>query len=168
MTDDDRKLGMDCPISRRDFLDGVAIGLGGALLTPQVVHAAAAAAAQVPAVDYPPALTGLRGNHTGSFEAFHSLRDGQFWKSAAAPVPTNEEYDLIVVGAGISGLAAAHYYRKSRPGARILRIRPGKVEECNRKEIGADLCARPPDDPGNSGTAGTVSVAGPLAMEPRR
>jgi len=122
LTDDDRKLGMDRLISRRDFLDGVAIGIGGALLTPQVVHAAAAAAAaaQVPAVDYPPALTGLRGSHTGSFEAFHSLRDGQFWKTAAAPVPINEEYDLIVVGAGISGLAAAHYYRKSRPGARVL------------------------------------------------
>ena len=70
MTNDDHKLGMGRPISRRDFLDGVAIGIGGALLTPRLVHAVAgAAAAQVPAVDYPPALTGLRGNHTGSFEA---------------------------------------------------------------------------------------------------
>ena len=57
-----------------------------------------------------PVLTSLRGSHPGSFEAAHALaRDG-----AAFPAPRDldEEYDLVVVGAGISGLAAAHYYRK--------------------------------------------------------
>ena len=72
---------------------------------------------------YPPALTGLRGSHAGSFEAFHSMRDGAFWKTAPAPQDTGEEYDLVVVGGGISGLAAAHYLpqgaaRRARPGAR--------------------------------------------------
>ena len=31
-----------------------------------------------------------------------------------------EEFDLVVVGGGISGLAAAYFYRQARPNARIL------------------------------------------------
>ena len=70
---------------------------------------------------YPPALTGLRGSHPGSFETAHSLRDGNFWDSAGKPQDTGEAYDLIVVGGGISGLAAAHYFRKAAgANARVL------------------------------------------------
>ena len=42
----------------------------------------------------------------------HSVRDGDFWDKAPAPEPTNETYDLVVVGGGISGLAAAFLYRQ--------------------------------------------------------
>ena len=67
---------------------------------------------------YPPALTGLRGSHLGSFETAHALRDGERWPDA---VLEDDAYDLIVVGAGISGLAAAHFFRKAKgPDARIL------------------------------------------------
>jgi spermidine dehydrogenase len=62
---------------------------------------------------YPPARTGLRGSHAGSFEAFHALKDGTFWDTAGSIVSTGETYDLAVVGGGISGLAAAYYYRKA-------------------------------------------------------
>ena len=62
---------------------------------------------------YPPALTGLRGSHAGSFETFHALKDGTFWDTAGSIVSTRETYDLAVVGGGISGLAAAYYYRKA-------------------------------------------------------
>jgi spermidine dehydrogenase len=69
----------------------------------------------------PPALTGLRGSHVGSFEAFHALKDGTFWGRAGRITPTGETYDLAVIGAGISGLAAAYYYRQAvGPKARIL------------------------------------------------
>ena len=126
MNADDEKLGMSAPITRRDFLDGMAIGIGGSLLAPHLLAATGEPPldgklqGQLPSGPYPPALTGLRGSHAGSFEALHALRDGQYWATAPKPVPTGEEYDLVVVGAGISGLAAAHYYRKNRPSARVL------------------------------------------------
>jgi spermidine dehydrogenase len=67
---------------------------------------------------YPPALTGLRGSHDGSWEVAHSLRDGQGWEDG---LDTGESYDLVVVGGGISGLAAAYFYRKALGSdARIL------------------------------------------------
>jgi spermidine dehydrogenase len=119
MTKRDRRLGMGSPITRRDFLNGVAVGAGGALAGWRSQDLGALLA-QGSAAAYPPALTGLRGSHPGSFEALHSMRDGAFWKTAPAPKATGEEYDLVVVGAGISGLAAAHFFRKSRPDARIL------------------------------------------------
>ena len=81
---DDRKLGMRRDITRRDFLNGVAIGTGGAIadsLLPGCVWGSlngggdSGGAAQDKAGYYPPALTGLRGSHVGSFEAAHSLRD---------------------------------------------------------------------------------------------
>src|SRR6516225_3843294 len=89
-------------ISRRDFLNGVALTVAAGL-TP---------AAQIAAepLRYPPALTGLRGQHAGSFETAHAqAREGK--RFALDQLPVEERYDLVVVGGGISGLAAAAFYR---------------------------------------------------------
>jgi spermidine dehydrogenase len=115
----------NAPITRRDFLNGVAIGTGGAIaggLLPQFMTAALAGvpAPQDAAGYYPPTLTGLRGNHPGSFEGAHRLRDGDFWFQPAKITDTNETYDLVVVGGGISGLTAAYFYRARHADARIL------------------------------------------------
>ncbi len=118
MSSTDRQLGMGAAITRRDFLNGVAVGVGGALVSSGLPGDLGALLAQ--GAPYPPALTGLRGSHQGSFEVLHALRDSAFWTKAGAPQDTREEYDLVVVGAGISGLAAAHYFKKARPDARIL------------------------------------------------
>ena len=72
----------------------------------------------IPLGYYPPSLQGLRGSHEGSFEVAHSFRDGQTWQA----VDTGEqEFDLVVVGGGISGLSAAYFFRKQHgPDSRIL------------------------------------------------
>ena len=102
---------MNRSISRRDFMGGVAIAISGSLGWRW-------SEAQLPRDDrYPPILTGMRGSHEGSFEVAHQMRDGARWDN---PKDTGEHYDLVVVGAGLSGLAAAWYYRESVPDARIL------------------------------------------------
>ena len=63
----------------------------------------------------------MRGSQPGSFDVAHSVRDGTFWETAGTPEDTHETYDLIVVGGGISGLAAAYFFRKQAgPKSRIL------------------------------------------------
>jgi spermidine dehydrogenase len=121
----DRELGMGGPISRRDFLNGVAVGVGGALVGESMLAAAAMGgdefAPEQAAGYYPPALTGMRGNHDGTFTYAHRLRDGGKWDAAGPAAKTDDIYDLVIVGGGISGLAAAYFYRKSAgSGARIL------------------------------------------------
>ena len=63
----------------------------------------------------------MRGSQPGAYDVAHALRDGTFWESAGTPTDTGETNDLIVVGGGISGLAAAYFYRKQAdPKSRIL------------------------------------------------
>jgi spermidine dehydrogenase len=111
-------------ITRRDFLNGAAVTAGAALMPWELFAASPsqqAVGSQSAPGYYPPALTGMRGSHPGSSDVAHSLRDGTFWDSAGKPEDNGETYDLIVVGGGISGLAAAHFYRKASGGkARIL------------------------------------------------
>ena len=112
----DRQLGMDRPITRRDFLNGVALataGIAATALLPGAAHGQAAAA-------YPPKLAGLRGHSETAMNIMHAVRDGIFWDSAPDVTDSGESYDLVVVGGGISGLAAARLYRRQAPGARIL------------------------------------------------
>src|SRR5882724_8418896 len=117
-TERDRELGMFCPITRRDFLNGVATGVGAAAagtFLPSLAWVSDGVAPQDKPGYYPPAMTGLRGSHVGSFEAAHNLRDGNFWKSAGKPADTGESYELVIVGGGISAVAAAYFWRAQRP-----------------------------------------------------
>ncbi len=114
-----RDLGMDREITRRDFVNGMAVPVGGALALPSLGRGKAAPAARhaAPAVpqdpaDYPPVRHGLRGSHDGSFEVAHQMRDQRGWDFSGA-VDTDERYDLVVVGGGISGLAAAQIFVKN-------------------------------------------------------
>jgi spermidine dehydrogenase len=106
---------MPTGITRRDFMNGIAIAVAGAAGAD---FSGAHAAEVTTTPNYPPNRDGLRGSHVGSFEAAHRLRDGSPFDVSQAPLA--EHHDLVVVGAGISGLAAAHFYRQRRPNARVL------------------------------------------------
>lgn len=100
-------------ITRRDFLNGVAITLAAGMTPLQILQAAPDGRY------YPPALTGLRGSHAGSFEVAHQMG----WEKKVfdtEKLPINETYDLVVVGGGLSGLSAAWFYREKHPKAKIL------------------------------------------------
>lgn len=100
-------------ITRRDFLNGVAITIAAGMAPIDILMAdpKGRQLAQQTLENYPPALTGMRGSNDGSYEAAHHIsRDGKSFNLAGAPI-LEEFYDLVVVGAGISGLAAACHYQ---------------------------------------------------------
>jgi len=119
----DRELGMGRKITRRDFLDGVALAVGGAVARPLALASEIDDESELPS--YPPGLTGLRGDQEKVYEFAHKLRDGKKWDSLGALEEEKDSYDLVVAGAGISGLAAAYFYRvRAGKNARILILDP--------------------------------------------
>lgn len=96
---------MNGRITRRDFLDGMALTIAAGLAPRDLL------AQGVLAAPYPPALTGLRGQHAGSFEVAHTMPFDRA-RYRVGHLPVEEEYDCIVVGGGISGLSAAWFYRQ--------------------------------------------------------
>jgi spermidine dehydrogenase len=124
MSYSDKELGMGRGITRRDFLNGVALTIGAAA-APRGLHGQEAAEAQNAGGYYPPTKTGMRGTHPGSYTVAHSVRDGDFWDHAGAAESTGESYDLVVAGCGISGLSAARFFLKAAgPGAKVLILDP--------------------------------------------
>lgn len=103
-------------VTRRDFLNGTQVAIGASLLAPWMRGEAAENEFTLGEDYYPPGRTGLRGSHDGAWETMHARVSGATWPVGSAEAA----YDLVIVGAGISGLAAAHFYRQEKPNARIL------------------------------------------------
>lgn len=101
-------------ITRRDFLNGTALSIAAGIAPGQLLAATGPASAS-----YPPALTGLRGNHAGTYTLAHSLaREGATYPGVLA----REAYDLVVIGGGIGGLAAAWFYQRQFGNKRRILI----------------------------------------------
>ncbi|NWG92054.1 MAG: NAD(P)-binding protein [Parvularculaceae bacterium] len=143
-------------ITRRDFLNGVALSVAAGALSP----AAAMSAANAPHA-YPPGLAGLRGSHAGAFEVAHALAwEGRKWARPSAL--TDSLYDLVVVGAGLSGLAAAHLFRAAAgESARILILD-------NHDDFGGHARRNEFDVDGRKliGYGGSQSIDGPSSYSP--
>jgi spermidine dehydrogenase len=129
----------DDGITRRDFLDGVAItaaGLAAAAAAPDLTGAEAALASFSHDGPYPPSATGITGQRnkvirdTMAFDGLPNPRDVHSTKGGPGIHPrhvrdVDDVYDLVVVGAGASGLAAAKWYQdRFGPNAKILLIDP--------------------------------------------
>ncbi len=126
LTPAEQELGMDADITRRDFLNAVALGTGAALLgTPAPAHRGrpgAPPAQMPPAADEPwhpwTGYSGVgdyarsNGNTWEVVSAAHGLRDGTYDKMLSTAIDTGEMYDLVIVGGGFSGTVAAYTFLK--------------------------------------------------------
>ena len=122
MSSEYEDLGMNRPIARRDFLSGVAVGLTGTaakLVASPVITRPLGQSAD--SENYSPLRSGLRGNIPSAIAEFGPMQAGKYAHLQLNDADVTENYDLVIVGAGISGLSAAHFYRTALgPESRIL------------------------------------------------
>jgi len=163
----DKELGMDRKITRRDFMNGAAMTIGAAAISPgahlfaQKLGSTGPELQNRPGYD-PPALHGMRGSHQGSFEVAHSLRDGAFWRTAGKPIDTGESYDLVIVGGGISGLSSARFFHEAAgKQARVLILE-------NHDDFGGHAKRNEFEVNGSAllGYGGTYSIESPAPYSP--
>ena len=112
MTKPSFDLGLARAITRRDFLNGVALGSAGTALSPAFAADPAAPSGA------------FLGQTDASFRTLHRWRNPQQRAEIPSHQPGDEEVDLVVVGAGVSGLTAAILWRQRRPDARVLIVDP--------------------------------------------
>jgi spermidine dehydrogenase len=131
----DKRLGLDRAITRRDFLYGVPAlaGVLAACRSPQGSAGSPAGGGAAPAMPgglevgpdwYGPGGVGdyasSHGNTPEVLTVAHQVRDGVFDALAAQAVDSGEAYDLVIVGGGFAGLAAAHHFRRLTGSGRCL------------------------------------------------
>jgi spermidine dehydrogenase len=131
------RLGMHEPISRRDFLNGALLAGAGLML-----HGKASTISPADAFNGYGGIGDYRhanGNTWEVLSAGHALRDGAFEQRLAEAVDTGEMYDLVAVGGGISGLAAAIFFQKYKGGrALVIDNHPIFGGEAKRNEFLVD------------------------------
>ena len=118
---EERDLGLDVPITRRDFLNSTLLASGALLLdakAPLLAQAPSASNAAWEGFGGVGDYARSHGNMWATVSTAHDLRDGKLGDDAARrrAVDTGERYDLIVVGGGLSGLGAAAFFQKLKGG----------------------------------------------------
>ena len=125
----DKELGLDRAITRRDFgygssllLSSVVVGCGKS--TDKQAHSNSDYSFDVSADWYGPGGIGdyakSHGNTPEIIKTAHEIRSGRFNTETAYAVDSGEEYDLVVVGGGFSGLSAAYHFNRLNPAGRVL------------------------------------------------
>lgn len=116
----DKALGMHAPITRRDFLGSTLLASGAALfdsLTPRQILAQNDEFTGYGGVGE---YSSSNGNTLPVLQAGHKIRDNVYNPLPKDLVETGETYDCVIVGGGISGIAAALFFQRHAPGAKCL------------------------------------------------
>ena len=123
-TKHDKELGLDRPITRRDFVQGSALAMGGALVGGRFPEQRGDYGFELGADWYGPGGIGdyapSHGNTPELVQVAHELRAGTFDHPALDATESGEVYDIAVVGAGFSGLSAAHHFRRLYPRGKVI------------------------------------------------
>ena len=137
VSSEERELGLDSRITRRDFLNATLLGVGGALLsasspaqaalvrpfTPPPTQAGGSGAEVALAWEGPGGVGDYTRSHGNMFDVVqtaHAMRDGKFGGALANVHDTGETFDVIVVGGGASGLGAAYEVTTHGRGSCLL------------------------------------------------
>ena len=111
-----RRLGLDAPITRRDFLNGTLLaagaGAGSALAGAHAANLAQSSADPFTGYGGVGDYAHANGNTWPVIQSAHRLRDGGYGEAALAAAAPAGQFDLAVVGGGIAGLSAARRFRQ--------------------------------------------------------
>ena len=113
MSNEYHALGMTRTIPRRDFINGIAVGIASAYAGFGSLAPASGSTDDPNAASYPPLRAGLRGQYPGAVSEFENIRNGKYSEFPVSGRDIDEQFDLVIVGGGISGLSAAYFYQSA-------------------------------------------------------